>query len=165
MPPPLESIADRWMTRRDEEPPLAGWVRGALLGLALGLIVVFALACWLDPYEADGTPLRQATHQQLGLPPCTFYGVTGLACPSCGMTTSFALLVRGDLVNAFRANSVGLLLALAGLGLIPWCLVSAFRRQTLFVRSLEKTATYVVLGFLALMILRWSVVLLLGWRI
>ena len=45
-----------------------------------------------------------------------------------------------DLVTAnYYGNSVGVLMALLGLGLIPWSLVSAFRRKTLFVRSLETT--------------------------
>ena len=49
------------------------------------------------------------THRQLGLPPCTFKEMTGLPCPSCGMTSSFALLVRGDVMNSLRANAVGTL--------------------------------------------------------
>ena len=31
------------------------------------------------------------------MPPCNFVLMTGKPCPSCGMTTSFALLVRGDI--------------------------------------------------------------------
>src|SRR5579875_1177951 len=101
-------------------PLSRGWVRGSLLGLALGLSAVFAVACWLDPYDDDGSPRTLATHQQLGLPPCTFYFVTGLPCPACGMTTSFALLMHGDLRNSLRANAVGTLLAGFCLLLIPW---------------------------------------------
>src|SRR5206468_4474542 len=54
-------------------PVLHNWVRGTLLGIAAGLVIVFAVAAWLDPYDADGQALRMATHRQLGLPPCTFY--------------------------------------------------------------------------------------------
>jgi hypothetical protein len=138
-------------------------VRGTLAGLALGLAAVFGVALWLDPYEGDGSARRMETHRQLGLPPCTFYMVTGLPCPSCGMTTSFALLVRGDVVNSIRANGVGTLLALFGMVLIPWSLTAAFTGRTLFVRSLERAITVVILGFLGLMLLRWMVVLGMGW--
>jgi hypothetical protein len=134
-------------------------VRGALLGIAAGLVGVFALALWLDPYHEDGSPRRLETHRQLHLPPCTFRLVTGgLPCPSCGMTTSFALLVRGDLPNSLRANAAGTALALFGLALIPWCVASFIRGRPLFVASLERALAATLLGFLALMLLRWVVV-------
>ena len=81
---------------RPPEEGLELWVRGILVGVVIGLVGVFAIAIKLDPYQDDGAPRVIATHQQLGLPPCTFLEVTGVPCPACGMTTSFALLVRGD---------------------------------------------------------------------
>jgi hypothetical protein len=158
VPPPLVST-DESQEPLDVLPVLGNWVRGALLGVALGLMAVFAIALALNPYQADGAARRMETHRQLGLPPCTFYEVTGLPCPSCGMTTSFALLVRGDLLNSLRANAVGTLLALFCLVLIPWCLASFVYRRSLFVRSLERALTVVVLSFLGLLMLRWAVVL------
>jgi hypothetical protein len=140
-------------------------VRGTLAGVGLGLLVVFGIALWLDPYQGDGSARRMETHRQLGLPPCTFYAVTGLPCPSCGMTTSFALLVRGDMANSVRANAVGTLLALFGLALIPWCITAAITGRTLFVRSMERAISIVVLAFLTLMLLRWGLVIAFGlWR-
>ena len=147
----------------DAIPVLRAWVRGTLVGVALALIAVFAVAIWLKPYDDDGAPLRMATHRQMGLPPCTFFATTGLPCPSCGMTTSFSLLMHGDVVNSLRANAVGTLLALFCLMLIPWCLASAVWKRTLFVRSVERMLTLAVLGFLSLMLLRWGIVLVLAW--
>jgi hypothetical protein len=144
-------------------PVLRPWVRGSLIGLALGLIAVFAVAFWINPYNADGSPLTMASHRQLGLPPCTFYFTTGLPCPSCGMTTSFALLMHGDVRNSLRANAVGTLLAGFGLLLIPWCLASAVCQRTLFIRSVERALTLVVLLFLSMMLLRWIIVIGLAW--
>lgn len=161
MPPPLNT--PEYGEPLEVLPVHGPWVRGSLAGLALGLTAVFGVALWLDPYLPDGSPRRMATHRQLGLPPCTFYAVTGLPCPSCGMTTSFALLVRGDVVNSARANAVGTILAAFGLVLAPWCLVAATTGRTLFVRSLERAVTVVVLAFLGLMLLRWAVVIALGW--
>jgi len=144
-------------------PGLRPWVRGSLIGLALALVAVFAVASWLNPYNADGSPRTLATHQQLGLPPCNFYYFTGVPCPSCGMTTSFALLMHGDVKNSLRANAVGTVLAGFGLLLIPWCLASVVSRRTLFIRSLERALTAVVLVFLGMMLLRWIIVLGLAW--
>jgi hypothetical protein len=147
----------------DVIPVLQGWARGLLVGMALGLVAVFVTAWKLNPYGEDGAPLRMETHRQLGLPPCTFYDITGLPCPSCGMTTSFALLVRGDVANSLRANAVGTLLALFCLALIPWSLASVACKRSLFVRSLERALTVVVLLLLGAMMLRWAIVLGLAW--
>src|SRR5579859_2102422 len=148
----------------DAQPALGRWVRGMLVVVAVGLIGVFAIAARLRPYGPDGTPLRMETHRQMGLPPCTFYSWTGgYPCPSCGMTTSFSLLMHGDVANSLKANAVGTLLALFWLGLIPWCLISSLRGQPLFVLSIEIALTKIVIGFLILMLIRWVIVLVGIW--
>jgi hypothetical protein len=136
-----------------------------LVGVALGLTAVFVVALQLNPYHPDGTPRRMGTHQAwpMSMPPCNFKVVTGLPCPACGMTTSFALLVRGDIVNSLRANAVGTLIAIWGLLAIPWCLLSFALRRPLFLVSLEKAVNWLVLGFLGLMMLRWGIVLLIAY--
>lgn len=140
---------------------LYGWVRVLMVVLALLACGVFAIAIALHPYAADGKPLTQETHRQLGLPPCTFKFATGLPCPSCGMTTSFALLIRGDVLNSMRANVAGTLLAVLTLVYIPWGLASAWKGRLLFVASFERLITRVVVLFLVVMLLRWGIVLLL----
>ncbi len=163
MNPPSTSSSQEAEVVLEVLPVSRGWVRGTLIGLALALIGVFAVAAWIKPYNDDGSPRTMATHRQMGLPPCTFYITTGLPCPSCGMTTSFALLMHGDLMNSLRANAVGTLLAGFCLLLIPWCLASAVCQRTLFLRSVERTLTLVVLVFFSLMLLRWAFVLGLAW--
>jgi hypothetical protein len=144
---------------QEAERALSVWVRGTLLGIALGWAVVFGVAAWLHPYGADGQALRMETHRQLGLPPCTFYTMTGgWPCPSCGMTTSFALFVHGDVWNSLRANAVGTLLAAFGLLLIPWSVVCALHGRTYFVVSIERALLKIVAGFLILLLLRWALV-------
>ena len=50
------------------------------------------------------------THEQLGLPQCFFLQLTGIPCPSCGLTTSFAHAARLHFYNAFITQPFGLLL-------------------------------------------------------
>jgi hypothetical protein len=138
-------------------------VRSALLAIAFGLVGLFGIARWLDPYDAQGKALRSETHLQMGLPACSFRYLTGIPCPSCGMTTSFALLMHGDLANSLRANAVGTLLAIFSLALIPWSLASALCRRPLFIRSLDRASMWIVAVFVVLLLSRWAVVLGLGY--
>jgi hypothetical protein len=173
--PPL-STPDEADRPLEAIPVLENWVRGTLLGMVAGATVVFTIAVLLDPYQGDGSARTMETHRQMGLPPCTFKTVTlglgptqpngepdGLPCPSCGMTTSFALLMHGDVLNSLRANAVGTLLATFGLLFIPWALASVWLGRPLFLISLETALMRVVLGFLGLMIVRWVIVLVWIW--
>lgn len=144
-------------------PALSGWVRGTLLGIVLGLVAVFVIAWKLDPYQEDGTPRRMETHRQLGLPPCNFYLLTNYPCPSCGMTTSFSLLMHGDVWNSLKANFVGTLLASFCLLFIPWGLACVVAGRTYFVVSLERVLITTIVCLLTLLLIRWAVVLGLIW--
>src|SRR3954467_9307382 len=114
VPPPLLLELAEDEVPVDAPAPSRRGVRIALVGIGAAWLAVFTVAVCLNPYR-DGQPLREETHRQLGLPECHFKRLTGLPCPSCGMTTSFALLVRGDFANSLRANFAGTLLAVIGM--------------------------------------------------
>ncbi|MBS1807887.1 MAG: DUF2752 domain-containing protein [Acidobacteria bacterium] len=59
------------------------------------------------------------THEQLGLPPCAFFTLTGLPCPSCGMTTCFAHAAKFHFAEALAAQPFGLLVFFLAVFLIP----------------------------------------------
>jgi len=100
---------------------IASLIGSLILGAGL------MLAMYLQP---DGR--GHGTHQQLGLPPCAFKFLLNIPCPSCGMTTSWALAVRGNWQESIQANSGGFflflitavsiptLLATSILGRLPW---------------------------------------------
>ena len=144
-------------------PRLNRWVRIGLALIALGLVLVFGIARWLNPRDENGNPRRMETHRQLGLPPCTFYLVTGLPCPSCGMTTSFSHLAHGDVANSLKANPMGTLLAVSALAAIPWCLVSAAWGRRLGVQDYELFIARAVLVFFVLLVVSWAIRLLVLW--
>lgn len=150
--------------RRREAAVRRRVVRASLLAIAAALTAVFVAAFRIHPYNADGTPKSSATHTQLGMPPCNFVTLTGKPCPSCGMTTSFALLVRGDVANSMRANWVGSIMCVLWAVTLVWALASGIRGKPLFVRPGrgELVFTGIVGVMLVLMLARWTAVLIQG---
>ena len=124
---------------------------------AIGLAAVLGVARRLEP-----DPRGFGTHTQLGLSPCMFAQVTGVLCPSCGMTTSFAWFVRGRLERSWRANPAGSLLAPACALLIPWLVAGAARGRPVGCRSLELPLIGLVVATVALSLLSWTIRLLIG---
>ena len=148
---------------RPRVPRKLAWVvRILLVAMALAFTVVLTLAFTLNPYDADGQPRTMATHTQLGLPPCNFVTLTGKPCPACGMTTSFALLMKGDVLNSAKANWVGTGLAATCLLCVPWAVGSAARGRYFVIGSFEKASTVGVIVLLVAMFSRWGAVLLTG---
>jgi Protein of unknown function (DUF2752) len=158
--PLLSKEADSAPQILEALPVLTWWVRGVLLFLVLALAAVFALAIWIKPYDEEGAV--RSTYPELGLPPCTFKYLTGQPCPSCGMTHSFVMLMHGDLMNSIRSNVVGTLLAVFCMALIPWSLASVYLQRPLFVLTIERTLTWVIVVFMTLVLVRWVIVL--GWH-
>ena len=71
-----------------------------------GLLALLVVASQLQP-----DPRGLGTHQQLGLPPCTFSMLFGQRCPACGMTTSWSLVTHGRLSEALNNHISGTVLA------------------------------------------------------
>ena len=76
-------------------------------------LILICIAAWLKP-----NPMGMGTHEQLGLPSCSFLIDYGKPCPFCGMTTSFSHMVRGQILHSFKAQPMGALFALVAL-LVP----------------------------------------------
>src|SRR5882724_4097356 len=89
---------------------------GRLLALTLsaGCLALLITAAVLKP-SPDGF----GTHQEMGLNRCEFLARTGLPCPSCGMTTSFAWFVRGNIAASLYVQPMGTILA-ALCGMTVW---------------------------------------------
>ncbi len=121
------------------------------LALLAGAGALLAVAVWLEP-----DPRGYGTHERLGSGPCGMLVVTGLPCPTCGMTTAFSHTVRGHWVRAFLAQPAGFLLALGTVGLAGvslWTLVlGRWPRFRWWVIS----PYYVFMGLLVLLVGAWA---------
>jgi hypothetical protein len=105
---------------------------------AIGLLLV---ARYLEP-NREGV----GTHQQLGLPPCTFMTIFRRPCPSCGMTTAWSHLMRANFQASLLTNAGGACLAvMAGLIGIWAVVVAAFGRLFWVPRNDISVAVAVVL--------------------
>jgi len=87
--------------------------RAGAFAIAATCLALLYTAAWLKP-----SPAGFGTHQQLGLQECGFKLATGIPCPACGMTTSWAYFVRGNLLASFYLQPMGLLLAIAAAGAV-----------------------------------------------
>jgi len=121
-----------------------------------GCLAVLGVAVALKP-----DPRGYGTHEQLGGGPCGMLVMTGLPCPTCGMTTAFANTVRGQWLQALRAQPAGFVLALATLGmavLCGWVLVRG--RWPVIERFVAPYALFVVL--LVLLVGGWAAKIVIG---
>lgn len=99
--------------------------RKLAIGFAMLGITVFVIAFALNPYDEAGRPRSHGTHRQLGLPPCTLKTLTGVSCPSCGMTTTISLLMHGNPEAAWQTNWAGCVVAFIGILGTIWFLLVA----------------------------------------
>jgi hypothetical protein len=138
-------------------PVLPAAVRLLLLLGGLGLAALLVLAMCLKP-DARGF----GTHQQITFHPCTSLTWFGVRCPSCGMTTAWSHVVRGQLPSAVAANSGGALLAILAAMLAPWSIACAVRGRWMGGTPAPGAVLLLMVSLMGVTLLDWSVRLLMG---
>jgi len=131
---------------------LAWYVRLLLVVAGTGLLALLAMAVYLSPSKRG-----YGTHQQLGLPPCSFQQLFGVRCPSCGMTTAWSNTVRGRLIPAVRANSAGTVLCLAALVCMPVMLASGIRGRWVVRPPSERMLALAATFFVVITLVDWAI--------
>jgi hypothetical protein len=119
--------------------------------LAVGLSVLLAIAAVLHP-----DPHHFGTHRQLGLPPCTFYDLFGVPCPTCGMTTAWAYALHGEIFQSLQANTGGALLAMLAIVAAPVLLVTAIRGRRFAWLPGDRWSVWIASGLLAVVLVQWG---------
>ncbi len=143
---------------KDDRPAALSWgERWIAIALALGLSGLIGVAAVLHP-QTQGF----GTHQQLGLPPCTVRVLFDRPCPSCGMTTSWANLVRGNLSEALRANVGGTLLGVLAMAGIPYLTVSAVRGRWWGCEPRVAIVIYLIAVVVSVTLIQWGLRLAAG---
>jgi hypothetical protein len=129
----------------------------AAAAVALGLLTPLVVARCLTP-----DPQGLGTHQQLGLPPCTFRTLFGRPCPACGMTTAWANVLRGRLWPALRANVTGTLLCGLDFVAVGWLGLSVLRGRWLRGAPHGDAGAWLAASVAAVMLVEWCLRLAVG---
>jgi hypothetical protein len=140
------------LRRRSAQTRLGRRARCSLLAAAAALAGILVLARMLVP-----DPRGFGTHTQLGLTPCGFLTMTGRLCPTCGMTTAFAWMTRGEVVRSWQANPAGCLLALLSFPMIAWLVFSAVASEPLGFQTLGDPLLGFLLAAVVLSLAVWFV--------
>ncbi|HEY8428437.1 MAG TPA: DUF2752 domain-containing protein [Sandaracinaceae bacterium] len=120
------------------------------LVLLAGPLAVLVTAAMLTP-AAEG----HGTHTQLGLPPCGFLVYTGYPCPGCGLTTSFAHMIRLDVGGAFSANPFGIVLFLCTAAMVPLSILGLARKMPVIDTLDRLHAEKIAIGLAIVSIVVW----------
>lgn len=141
--PPIRPRSDGRML-----PKYSRQTYGAMLIVCTG---VLAVARWLTP-SANGV----GTHEQLGLPPCQFLQWTGIPCPNCGLTTSFAHAAHFHFVESFFTQPFGLLAFFLTIAAVPTSLYYLRTGKTWHAGLSRRTAKRLMYLLFALYLLGWG---------
>lgn len=121
-----------------------------LLGVALAMLL--AIAAWLNP-----DPSGHGTHRQLGLPSCTMVAFFGIRCPGCGMTTSWAHTLNGDIQSGLRCNTAGVLFCLFTGASVPCFFLLAIRGKTSNRNWVSRVSVPVLILIVLISIAEWLI--------
>lgn len=135
----------------------ASAVKGARAArIAWLLVALLALAVPCAARTLEPHPQGLGTHVALGLPPCAFLDWLELPCPTCGMTTAFALLARGELLRSLQAHPLGLPLFAATLLMPLLSLRYALRGEPLLAVIDRYRLDRIALVFALLLLVTWT---------
>ncbi|MBK9128389.1 MAG: DUF2752 domain-containing protein [Phycisphaerales bacterium] len=125
--------------------------------LVAGLALLACAAVLVTAVLLPPDPRSYGTHERVFGGPCGFLVVTGLPCPTCGMTTAFAHVVRGQLLSALRAQPAGFVLAVLTILAVPWSLVAMVRGRWPDLQLWRVPAWVIFLGAVLVFIAAWGI--------
>jgi hypothetical protein len=101
------------------------------------------------------------THEHTAGTLCVFKNVTGIPCPSCGVTRSILCILQGDFWGGLYLNPIGLIGLIALLIMPIWLVWDTIRQNNsliIFYRKVEsaiKTQRIIYFPLIGLVLLNW----------
>jgi hypothetical protein len=71
----------------------------------------------------------QVHHEQTTINPCLFKQITGIPCPSCGVTRSILLIGKGNIPDSLSLNPLGIILLLMAVVFPVWIVFDLLSRK------------------------------------
>jgi hypothetical protein len=125
--------------------------------LAAGCAAALVIGILLTP-----SPDGMGTHTQLGIQPCGMWVIMHKPCPTCGVTTSFALASHGRFVESAVNQPFGLVVfvvMVAGLLVNAWAAIAG--RTWFPLATVRRVSIIIIAGFIVLAVswaYKWSTV-------
>lgn len=107
----------------DSQQPLTGSDKILYLATSGAASLLLLVGRLLQP-----SPGGVGTHEQLGLPSCTFLYFTGIPCPGCGLTTSVAHAAHLHFFESIVTQPFGFVVFLFAALSIPLSVYLIYRR-------------------------------------
>ena len=148
---PAEHRTGQFLGLRPAKAGFTAIDRFVYLFIALGSTFSMLLGRYLTP-SATGV----GTHEQLGLPACPTLHLTGYPCPSCGLTTSFALAARMEFTEALQVQPFGLIIFFLAIVLIPGSVYLLARRKPVIDLIVSRRSNLIMYILLALYLGGWA---------
>jgi len=101
------------------------------------------------------SPTGVGTHQQFGLPACLMLTLTGIPCPSCGLTTSFSHAAHLEFSQAVQVQPFGLLVFFLAVASIPISILIMTRHKPFSDLLFSRSANRIMYWLLSLYIVSW----------
>jgi hypothetical protein len=150
-----EALPIIYAPRRTTPATLSLTGRLLALGSAIACLTVLVIGALATP-----NPSGVGTHASaLHLQSCHFLTTTGLPCPGCGMTTSFAWFARGNLVASAYVQPMGTALSLLAAVTVWVGFYIAFTGRPVYRLFRLVPARYYLVPLFTLGLLGW------GWKI
>ncbi len=130
---------------------LSAGTRLLALGVAAACLAPLITAAILVP-----SPTGVGTHTALGLSQCQFLVRTGLPCPGCGMTTSFAWFARGNIEASLYVQPMGTVLAVLAVATFWGALYVALSGKPAYRLALRIPPRYYLWYLPAFAIMAWA---------
>lgn len=125
------------------------------LRLVLGTISVLAAIPLVIALQLEPSEKGFGTHQQLGFSPCRFKDMYGVPCPSCGMTTSWSFIVRGNWQQSLQANAAGTFLAILTMFCTVWCGLASVSGRWMLIQPHDWLFISLVIAVFLFIVVHW----------
>ncbi len=104
------------------------------------LLICLAGYFWIGYHYINTTEFNVKNESNLEF--CMFRSITGVPCPSCGMTRSVTTIARGNIINAMWWNPLGLIMFVSMITFPLWIISDLVLRKNSFFLFYKKVETF-----------------------